>query len=399
MELTEHIRRLSFRNNGALRLLIVVGTRPEIIRLSAVIRRCRESFDCILAHTGQNYDYNLSGVFFDGLGIEPPDVYLDVAGQHLGQTLGNILERSYCLMEHLRPEALLVLGDTNSCLCAMAAKRLNIPIFHMEAGNRCFDERLPEESNRRVIDTLADVNIAYSEQARRNLLCSGLPEARTFVSGSPMAEVLRGQLEGIQKSDVLERLGLTQGRYLLLSAHREENIDQPQRFEVLFGAINALARHYDMPVLYSCHPRSKKRLLESGFALDERVRCHEPLGFHDYNRLQLGAYAVISDSGTLPEEAAFYAGEGMPIAAVCIRSSTERPEAMEAGCFTLAGIDEQGLLRAVALASAQRSRADGDTPVPAYRDERVSQRVVNLIQSYTGVVMRDVYKVGEGGSR
>ena len=397
MDYMQSIRSAAFRGVGALRLLIVVGTRPEIIRLSAVIARCRASFDCILAHTGQNYDYNLSGIFFDELGIAPPDVYLDVAGDDLGTTLGNIISRSYQLMAHLRPEALLVLGDTNSCLCAMAAKRLHIPIFHMEAGNRCFDECLPEESNRRVIDTLSDVNLAYSEQARHNLLSSGAPAARTLVTGSPMAEVLRANLPRIRESDVLSRLGLQEGKYLLLSAHREENIDNEDNFRALFGAINTLARTYDMPVLYSCHPRSRKRLQQSGISMDARVRLHEPLGFHDYNRLQLGALAVISDSGTLPEEASFYAGEGTPIAAVCIRSSPERPEAMEAGCFTLAGIDEQGLVRAVALAVDRRARGSCGTRVPAYADEQVSERVVNIIASYTGIVRRDVWHEHQGG--
>ncbi len=382
----------SFKNNGKLKLLIIVGTRPEIIRLAAVITKCRKYFDCLLAHTGQNYDYNLNGVFFKDLKLADPEVYMDAVGDDLGATIGNIIDRSYKLMVRTQPDAVLVLGDTNSCLSVIGAKRLHIPIFHMEAGNRCKDECLPEETNRRIVDIISDVNLCYSEHARRYLIECGLPKERTYVTGSPMAEVLRANLAEIEASDVHARLGLEKGRYILLSAHREENIDTEKNFRSLFGAINAMAEKYDMPVLYSCHPRSRKRLEASGFRLDSRVIRHEPLGFHDYNCLQMNAFAVVSDSGTLPEESSFFTSVGRPFPAVCIRTSTERPEALDKGCFILAGIDEQSLLQAVD--TAVRMNADGDSgvPVPDYVEENVSAKVVKIIQSYTGVVNKMVWR-------
>ena len=383
-----------FQNNGKLKLLIIVGTRPEIIRLSAVIKKCRRYFDTILAHTGQNYDYNLNGVFFKDLELDPPEVYLDAVGENLGQTMGNIIARSYELMTELKPDAVLVLGDTNSCLSVIGAKRLHIPIFHMEAGNRCKDECLPEETNRRIVDIISDVNLAYSEHARRYLADCGLPKERTYVTGSPMAEVLRANLPQIEASDVHARLGLEKGRYILLSAHREENIDTEKNFTSLFTAVNRLAETYDMPVLYSCHPRSAKRLEASGFQLDPRVIRHEPLGFHDYNCLQMNAFAVVSDSGTLPEESSFFTSVGKPFPAVCIRTSTERPEALDKGCFVLAGIEGNGLLQAVALAVEMVKNGDNGIPVPDYVDENVSDKVVKLIQSYTGVVNKMVWRKG-----
>ncbi|MCM1106436.1 MAG: UDP-N-acetyl glucosamine 2-epimerase [Blautia sp.] len=383
---------IRFKDNGRLRLLIIVGTRPEIIRLSAVIKKCRSYFDCILAHTGQNYDYNLNGIFFRDLKLGEPEVYMDAAGEDLGETVGNIINCSYKLMCALRPEALLILGDTNSCLSAIAAKRLHIPIFHMEAGNRCKDECLPEETNRRIVDIISDVNLAYSEHARRYLMECGLPKERTFVTGSPMAEVLRSNLQEIENSDILEKLGLTAKRYILLSAHREENIDTEKNFVSLFTAVNRLAEHYDMPVVYSCHPRSKKRLEESGFLLDARVIRHEPMGFFDYNKLQMEAFAVVSDSGTLPEESSFFTSIGRPFPAVCIRTSTERPEALDKACFVLAGIEESSLLRGVALAAAMHEAGDHGIPVPDYVEENVSTKVVKLIQSYTGIVDRMVWR-------
>ena len=386
------MNKASFKNNGKLKLLIIVGTRPEIIRLSAVINKCRQYFDCLLAHTGQNYDYNLNGIFFEELGIAAPDVYLDAVGANLGETMGNIIARSYELMEEIKPDAVLVLGDTNSCLAVIGAKRLHIPIFHMEAGNRCKDECLPEETNRRIVDIISDVNLAYSEHARRYLADCGLPKERTFVTGSPMAEVLHRNLDKIKSSDIHKRLGLKKGKYILLSAHREENIDTEKNFLSLFGAINAIAEKYDMPILYSCHPRSKKRLEASGFKLDKRVIQHEPLGFHDYNCLQMNAFAVISDSGTLPEESSFYTSIGNPIPAVCIRTSTERPEAMDKGCFVLAGIDEGGLTGAVELAVAMKENGSLATPVPDYVEENVSDKVVKIIQSYTGIVNKMVWR-------
>ena len=384
----------SFKNNGKLKLLIIVGTRPEIIRLAAVITKCRKYFDCLLAHTGQNYDYNLNGVFFKDLKLADPEVYMDAVGDDLGATMGNIIDRSYKLMVRTQPDAVLVLGDTNSCLSVIGAKRLHIPIFHMEAGNRCKDECLPEETNRRIVDIISDVNLCYSEHARRYLIECGLPKERTYVTGSPMAEVLRANLAEIEASDVHARLGLEKGRYILLSAHREENIDTEKNFRSLFGAINAMAEKYDMPVLYSCHPRSRKRLEASGFRLDSRVIRHEPLGFHDYNCLQMNAFAVVSDSGTLPEESSFFTSIGRPFPAVCIRTSTERPEALDKGCFILAGIDEQSLLQAVD--TAVRMNADGDfgVPVPDYVEENVSAKVVKIIQSYTGVVNKMVWRKG-----
>ena len=381
-----------FHGDGRLKLLIVVGTRPEIIRLSAVIDECRRCFDTVLAHTGQNYDYNLNGIFFRDLALEPPEVYMDAVGDDLGATVGNIINGAYKLMKALQPEALLVLGDTNSCLSAIAAKRLHIPIFHMEAGNRCKDECLPEETNRRIVDIISDVNLAYSEHARRYLMECGLPKERTYVTGSPMAEVLRRNLDAIRASDILQRLGLEKGRYILLSAHREENIDTDENFFSLFRAINRMAETYDMPVLYSCHPRSGKRLDESGFALDPRVIRHEPLGFHDYNCLQMNAFAVVSDSGTLPEESSFYTSVGCPFPAVCIRTSTERPEALEKACFLLSGIDERSLLRTLALAVQLREEGRFGTPVPDYTDVNVSTKVVGIIQSYTHVVDRMVWR-------
>ncbi len=374
--------------------MIIVGTRPEIIRLSEVIKKCRRYFDTLLVHTGQNYDYTLNGIFFRDLGLDDPDVCLDAVGESLGQTMGSIIAASYDLMAQLKPDALLVLGDTNSCLSAIGAKRLHIPIFHMEAGNRCKDERLPEETNRRIVDIISDVNLAYSEHARRYLAECGLPKERTFVTGSPMAEVLRANLDSIEASDIHARLGLEKGRYILLSAHREENIDDEASFTSLFSAINAMARTYGMPVLYSCHPRSAKRLDESGFALHERVIRHEPLGFFDYNCLQMNAFCVVSDSGTLPEEASFFARAGRPFPAVCIRTSTERPEALEKGCFILSGIDERGLLQAVDLAVALDAEGEYGAGVPDYEDENVSSKVVKIIQSYTGIVDRMVWRKG-----
>lgn len=382
----------SFKNNGKLKLLIIAGTRPEIIRLSAVIDKCRKYFDCILAHTGQNYDYSLNGIFFRDLKLEAPEVYLDAVGDDLGATMGNIIDRSYKLMVQIRPDAVLVLGDTNSCLSVIGAKRLHIPIFHMEAGNRCFDECLPEETNRRIVDVISDVNICYSEHARRYLNASGVPKERTFVCGSPMAEVLHANLKEIEASDIHARIGLEKGKYILLSAHREENIDTDRNFRSLFGAINALAAKYDMPVLYSCHPRSAKRLESSGFRLDKRVIRHEPLGFHDYNCLQMNAFSVVSDSGTLPEESSFFMSVGHPFPAVSIRTSTERPEALDSGCFILAGIDETSLLQAVDTAVGMHRNGDSGIPVPDYTDENVSSKIVKLIQSYTGVVDKLVWR-------
>ena len=384
----------AFQNNGKLKLLIIVGTRPEIIRLSAVIKKCRRYFDTILAHTGQNYDYNLNGVFFKDLALDPPEVYLDAVGENLGQTMGNIIARSYELMVDIKPDAVLVLGDTNSCLSVIGAKRLHIPIFHMEAGNRCKDECLPEETNRRIVDIISDVNMAYSEHARRYLADCGLPKERTYVTGSPMAEVLRANLTQIEASDVHARLGLEKGRYILLSAHREENIDTEKNFLSLFTAINRMAEKYDMPILYSCHPRSRKRLEQSGFALDPRVIRHEPLGFHDYNCLQMNAFCVVSDSGTLPEESSFFTSAGRPFPAVCIRTSTERPEALDKGCFILSGIDTKGLLQAVdtAVEMLRNETNGGAVPVPDYTDENVSDKVVKIIQSYTGVVNKMVWR-------
>ena len=381
-----------FKNNGKLKLLIIVGTRPEIIRLSAVINKSREYFDCILAHTGQNYDYNLNGIFFRDLEIAEPDVYLNAVGANLGETMGNIIARSYELMVDIKPDALLVLGDTNSCLSVIGAKRLHIPIFHMEAGNRCKDECLPEETNRRIVDIISDVNLAYSEHARRYLADCGLPKERTYVTGSPMAEVLSNNINKIKQSDIHNRLGLAKGKYILLSAHREENIDTEKNFESLFTAVNALAEKYDMPILYSCHPRSKKRIESSGFKLDKRVVQHEPLGFFDYNCLQMNAFAVVSDSGTLPEESSYFASIGNPIASVCIRTSTERPEALDKGCFVLAGIDTKGLLGAVDLAVKMNENGDLGIPVPDYVEENVSVKVVKIIQSYTGIVNKMVWR-------
>ncbi len=381
-----------FKNNGKLKLLIVVGTRPEIIRLAAVINKCREYFDTVLAHTGQNYDYNLNGVFFKDLGLKDPDVYLDAVGKDLGETMGNIIAKSYQLMAEIKPDAVLVLGDTNSCLSVIGAKRLHIPIFHMEAGNRCKDECLPEETNRRIVDIISDVNLAYSEHARRYLADCGLPKERTYVTGSPMAEVLHNNLENIEASDIHEKLGLQKGRYILLSAHREENIDTEKNFNSLFTAINKMAEKYDMPILYSCHPRSRNRLAQSGFKLDERVIQHEPLGFHDYNCLQMNAFAVVSDSGTLPEESSFFTSIGKPFPAICIRTSTERPEALDKACFILAGIDEKSLLQAVDTAVEMNKNGDYGIPVPDYVEENVSTKVVKIIQSYTGVVNKMVWR-------
>lgn len=384
---------VSFANDGRLRLLIIVGTRPEVIRLSEVIKKCRRHFDCLLAHTGQNYDYNLNGIFFRDLSLDDPDVYMDAVGDGLGETMGNIIARSYDLMTAVKPEALLILGDTNSCLSAIAAKRLHIPIFHMEAGNRCKDECLPEETNRRIVDIISDVNLAYSEHARRYLAECGLPRERTYVTGSPMAEVLRANLDQILASDVHERLGLEPGKYMLLSAHREENIDTQANFESLFNAINKLAEIYQMPILYSCHPRSRKRLESTGFKLHPLVRMHEPMGFHDYNRLQSSAFCVVSDSGTLPEESSFFASVGMPFPAVCIRTSTERPEALDKACFALAGIDERGLVNAVRTAVALDEEGSlPQAPVPDYADESVSTKVVKIVQSYTGIVDKMVWR-------
>ncbi|MBQ1963135.1 MAG: UDP-N-acetylglucosamine 2-epimerase (non-hydrolyzing) [Clostridia bacterium] len=382
----------SFQNNGKLKLLIIVGTRPEIIRLSAVITKCRKYFDTILAHTGQNYDYNLNGVFFKDLKLDDPDVYMNAVGNDLGETMGNIIAKSYQLMAEIKPDAVLVLGDTNSCLSVIGAKRLHIPIFHMEAGNRCKDECLPEETNRRIVDIISDVNMAYSEHARKYLHECGLPKERTYVTGSPMAEVLHNNLAEIEASDIHARLGLQKGRYILLSAHREENIDTEKNFVSLFTAINKMAEKYDMPILYSCHPRSRKRLEASGFELDKRVIRHEPLGFHDYNCLQMNAFAVVSDSGTLPEESSFFTSIGKPFPAVCIRTSTERPEALDKACFILSGIDEKGLLQAVDTAVTMNEMGDYGIPVPDYIEENVSTKVVKIIQSYTGVVDKMVWR-------
>lgn len=381
-----------FKDNGKLKLLIIVGTRPEIIRLAAVINKCRKYFDCVLAHTGQNYDYNLNGVFFKDLKLADPEVYLDAVGDDLGATMGNIIDKSYKLMVQIKPDAVLVLGDTNSCLSVIGAKRLHIPIFHMEAGNRCFDECLPEETNRRIVDIISDVNICYSEHARRYLNASNVAPQRTYVSGSPMAEVLHNNLAEIEASDIHKRLGLEKGKYILLSAHREENIDTEKNFNSLFNAINAMAEKYDMPILYSCHPRSRNRLVASGFKLDPRVIQHEPLGFHDYNCLQMNAFAVVSDSGTLPEESSFFTSVGHSFPAVCIRTSTERPEALDKGCFILAGINEHDLLQAVDTAVEMVKEGDNGIPVPNYVDENVSTKVVKLIQSYTGVVNKMVWR-------
>ena len=392
MEIKTDYSDIKFKNNGKLKLLIVVGTRPEIIRLAAVINKCREYFDCILAHTGQNYDYNLNGMFFKDLKLRDPEVYMDAVGDDLGATVGNIINCSYKLMNEIKPDALLILGDTNSCLSAIAAKRLHIPIFHMEAGNRCKDECLPEETNRRIVDIISDVNMAYSEHARRYLAECGLPKERTYVTGSPMAEVLHQNLEEIKQSDILNKLNLEPEKYILLSAHREENIDTEKNFLSLFTAINKLAEKYDMPILYSCHPRSKKRLEQSGFKLDSRVIQHEPLGFHDYNKLQMNAFCVVSDSGTLPEESSFFTSVGNPFPAVCIRTSTERPEALDKACFILAGIDEKSLLQAVTTAIDMNKNGDIGTPVPNYTDENVSTKVVKIIQSYTGVVNKMVWR-------
>ena len=392
MEIRTDYSDIRFKDDGRLKLLIIVGTRPEIIRLAAVITKCREYFDCLLAHTGQNYDYNLNGIFFKDLKLKDPDVYMDAVGDDLGSTVGNIIARSYRLMVQTSPDAVLVLGDTNSCLSVIGAKRLHIPIFHMEAGNRCKDECLPEETNRRIVDIISDVNLCYSEHARRYLIECGLPKERTYVTGSPMAEVLHNNLREIEASDIHRRLGLEKGKYILLSAHREENIDTERNFTSLFSAINAMAGKYDMPVLYSCHPRSRKRLESSGFELDRRVIRHEPLGFHDYNCLQMNAFAVVSDSGTLPEESSYFTSIGHPFPAVCIRTSTERPEALDKGCFILAGIDGKSLLQAVDTAVAMNGNGDHGIPVPDYTDTNVSTKVVKIIQSYTGVVNKMVWR-------
>lgn len=392
MQIKTDYSNISFKNNGKLKLLIIVGTRPEIIRLSAVITKCRKYFDVILAHTGQNYDYNLNGIFFRDLKLDEPEVYLNAVGDTLGDTMGNIISASYNLMTEIKPDAVLVLGDTNSCLSVIGAKRLHIPIFHMEAGNRCKDECLPEETNRRIVDIISDVNMAYSEHARRYLADCGLPKERTYVTGSPMAEVLHSNLEEIESSDILEKLGLSPKKYILLSAHREENIDTEKNFLSLFSAINKLAEKYDMPILYSCHPRSKKRIEQSGFTLDKRVIQHEPMGFHDYNNLQINAFAVVSDSGTLPEESSFFTSVAHPFPAVCIRTSTERPEALDKGCFILAGLDEKSLLQAVETAVEMNENKDYGISVPDYVDENVSSKVVKIIQSYTGVVNKMVWR-------
>ena len=392
MEIKIDYSDVKFKENGKLKLLIIVGTRPEIIRLSAVINKCREYFDCVLAHTGQNYDYNLNGIFFKDLKLAEPEVYMDAVGDDLGATVGNIINCSYKLMSQIKPDALLILGDTNSCLSAISAKRLHIPIFHMEAGNRCKDECLPEETNRRIVDIISDVTLAYSEHARRYLAECGLPKERTYVTGSPMAEVLHANLDDIEKSDILTRLGLEKKKYILLSAHREENIDTEKNFLSLFNAINKMAEKYDMPILYSCHPRSRKRIESSGFELDKRVIRHEPLGFHDYNNLQMNAFAVVSDSGTLPEESSFFTSIGKSFPAVCIRTSTERPEALDKACFILAGIDEASLLQSVETAVKMTENDDLGTPVPDYTDEIVSTKVVKIIQSYTGVVNKMVWR-------
>ena len=392
MELRTDYSNVHFQDNGKIKLLIIVGTRPEIIRLAAVINKCRKYFDVILAHTGQNYDYNLNGVFFKDLKLKDPEVYMDAVGDDLGATCGNIINASYKLMVAIKPDAVLVLGDTNSCLSVIGAKRLHIPIFHMEAGNRCKDECQPEETNRRIVDIISDVNMAYSEHARRYLAECGLPRERTYVTGSPMAEVLHENLAEIEASDVHKRLGLEKGKYILLSAHREENIDTEKNFLSLFTAINKMAEKYDMPILYSCHPRSRKRLEASGFQLDPRVMQHEPLGFHDYNCLQMNAYAVVSDSGTLPEESSFFTSVGHPFPAVCIRTSTERPEAIDKACFFIAGIDEKSLLQAVECAVDMNNNHDDGTPVPDYTDENVSTKVVKIIQSYVGIVNKMVWR-------
>ncbi len=392
MEIRTDYSDIKFQNNGKLKLLIIVGTRPEIIRLAAVINKCRKYFDVVLAHTGQNYDYNLNGIFFENLKIDNPEVYMDAVGDDLGATVGNIINCSYKLMNQIKPDALLILGDTNSCLSAIAAKRLHIPIFHMEAGNRCKDECLPEETNRRIVDIISDVNLAYSEHARKYLHECGLPKERVYVTGSPMAEVLHQNLSKIEKSDILNKLGLEPQKYILLSAHREENIDTEKNFISLFTAINKMAEKYNMPILYSCHPRSRNRLAASGFKLDERVIQHEPLGFHDYNHLQMNAFAVVSDSGTLPEESSFFTSVGHPFPAVCIRTSTERPEALDKACFVLAGIDEVSLLQAVDTAVQMNLDGDYGIPVPDYVEENVSSKVVKIIQSYTGVVDKMVWR-------
>ncbi len=392
MEIMADYSNVKWQENGKLKLLIIVGTRPEIIRLSAVINKCRKYFDCILAHTGQNYDYNLNGIFFHDLKLDDPEVYMNAVGDDLGATVGNIINCSYKLMNQIKPDALLILGDTNSCLSAISAKRLHIPIFHMEAGNRCKDECLPEETNRRIVDIISDVNLAYSEHARKYLHECGLPKERVYVTGSPMAEVLANNIEEIKASKILDKLNLKAKNYILLSAHREENIDTEKNFISLFTAINKMAEKYDMPILYSCHPRSKKRLVETGFKLDRRVMMHEPLGFHDYNNLQINAYAVVSDSGTLPEESSYYTSIEKPIPAVCIRTSTERPEALDKGSFVLAGIDESSLLQAVETAAEMNEDNDLGIPVPDYVEENVSTKVVKLIQSYTGVVNKMVWK-------
>lgn len=392
MEIMTDYTNVRWKENGKLKLLIIVGTRPEIIRLAAVISKCRKYFDCILAHTGQNYDYNLNGVFFHDLKLADPEVYMNAVGDDLGATVGNIINCSYKLMNQIKPDALLILGDTNSCLSAISAKRLHIPIFHMEAGNRCKDECLPEETNRRIVDIISDVNLAYSEHARKYLHECGLPKERVYVTGSPMAEVLANNLKEIEASDILNRLKLKAKGYILLSAHREENIDTEKNFLSLFNAVNKMAERYDMPILYSCHPRSKKRLEKSGFKLDGRVIQHEPLGFHDYNHLQMNAYAVVSDSGTLPEESSYFTSIGKSFPAVCIRTSTERPEALDKGCFVLAGIDERSLLQAVETAVQMNLEGDHGIPVPDYIEENVSTKVVKLIQSYTGVVNKMVWR-------
>ena len=391
---TKEMYNVRFKEDGRLKLLIIVGTRPEIIRLSAVISKCRKYFDCILAHTGQNYDYNLNGIFFKDLNIQEPEAYMNAVGTDLGETIGNIIGLSYKLMEQIKPDALLILGDTNSCLSAIAAKRLHIPIFHMEAGNRCKDECLPEETNRRIVDIISDVNLAYSEHARKYLHECGLPKERVYVTGSPMAEVLHANLENILSSNILERLDLKPGKYILLSAHREENIDTEKNFLALFGAINKMAEKYNMPILYSCHPRSKKRLEQSDFKLDNRVIMHEPLGFYDYNCLQINSFAVVSDSGTLPEESSFFASLGYAFPAICIRTSTERPEALDKGNFLLAGIEEQSLLQAVEIAVSMNYNKELGVPVPDYIDENVSTKVVKIIQSYVGIINRMVWRKG-----
>jgi UDP-N-acetylglucosamine 2-epimerase len=382
----------NFKNNGKLKLLIIVGTRPEIIRLAAVISKCRKYFDTLLAHTGQNYDYNLNGIFFHDLKLDAPDIYMNAVGEDLGATMGNIINCSYKIMVQTRPDAVLVLGDTNSCLSVIGAKRLHIPIFHMEAGNRCKDECLPEETNRRIVDIISDVNMAYSEHARRYLADCGIPKERTYLTGSPMAEVLHSNLKAIESSDILRKLNLDKGKYILLSAHREENIDTEENFVSLFSAINKMAEKYDMPILYSCHPRSRIRLEKSGFVLDKRVIQHEPLGFHDYNCLQMNAFAVVSDSGTLPEESSFFTSIGSPFPAICIRTSTERPEALDKGCFIIAGIDEKSLLQSVETAVEMNKHGDYGTPVPDYIEENVSTKVVKIIQSYTGIINKMVWR-------